>query len=137
MPSAESLKEFADEFVRIATERGYRAIALDHLGKALASSPLDVDGIWPHESIRGLLERMDGHNELKDAFVVGRYTDRGVTMRSIGDGGEQERQLAQQYRLWQNALSIRWPATSGLLGRIAADFDRDAVRMDVDDRRRH
>lgn len=63
--------------------------------------------------------------------------DRGVTMRSIGDGGEQERQLAQQYRLWQNALSIRWLVTSGLLGRIAADFDRDAVRMDVDDRQRH
>ncbi len=58
-------------------------------------------------------------------------------MRSIGDGGEQERQLAQQYRLWQNALSIRWLVTSGLLGRIAADFDRDAVRMDVDDRQRH
>lgn len=80
---------------------------------------------------------MDGHDELKDAFVAGRYTDRGVTMRSIGDGGEQERQRAQQYRLWQNALSIRWLVTSGLLGRIAADFDRDAVRMDVDDRRRH
>jgi hypothetical protein len=137
MLSAESLNEFADEFVRIATERGYLAIALDHLGKALSSSPLDVDGNWPHESIRGLLERMDGHDELKDAFVAGRYTDRGVTMRSIGEGGEQERLLAQQYRLWQNALSIRWPVTSGLLGRIAADFDRDAVRMDVDDRRRH
>lgn len=137
MPSAESLNEFADEFVRIATERGYLAIALDHLGKALSSSPLDVDGNWPHESIRGLLERMDRHDELKDAFVAGRYTDRGVTIRSIGEGGEQERLLAQQYRLWQNALSIRWPVTSGVLGRIAADFDRDAVRMDVDDRRRH
>lgn len=137
MPSAESLKEFADEFVRIASERGYRAIALDHLGKALASSPLDVDGNWPHESIRGVLERLDAHDELKDGFVAGRITDRGVTMRSIGDGGEQERQLAQQYRLWQSSLSIRWPTTSGLLGRIAADFDRDAARMDVDDRRRH
>lgn len=137
MPSVESLKVFAEEFVRIATERGYRAIALDHIGKVLASSPLDVDGNWPHESIRGLLERMDAHNELKDAFVAGRFTDRGVTMRSVGDGGEQERQLSQQFRHWQSALSVRWPTTSGLLGRIAADFDRDAARMDVDDRRRH
>lgn len=137
MPSADSLKAFAIEFVRIATERGYQAIALDHLGKALASSPVGADGNWPHESIRGVLEGMDAHDELKDAFVAGRFTDRGVTMRSIGDGGEQERELAQQYRLWQSALSVRWPATSGLLGRIAAEFDRDAVRMDVDDRRRH
>lgn len=137
MPSAESLNKFADDFLRIATERGYLAIALDHLGKALASSPPEADGIWPHESIRELLERMDAHDELKDAFIAGRFTDRGVTTRSIGDGGAQERQLAQEYRRWQNALSIRWPVTSGLLGRIAVDFDRDAVRMDVDDRQHH
>ncbi len=137
MSSAELLNEFADEFVRIATERGYLAIALNYLGKVLARTPPEADGIWPHESIRGLLERMDAHDELKNAFIAGRFTDRGVTTRSIGEGGEQERQLSQKYRLWQDALSIRWPVTSGLLGRIAADFDRDAVRMDVEDRKRH
>jgi hypothetical protein len=75
--------------------------------------------------------------EFKDGFVVGRINMRGVTSRSIGDGGEQERQLAGEYRRWQSAIAVAAPATSGLLGRLAHSYDSDATRMDTDDRRRH
>ena len=55
-------------------------------------------------------------------------------MRStISDGSELAHQSAQRYRL----PVIRLSATSGLLGRIAAAFNHDAVRMGVCDWRDH
>jgi hypothetical protein len=41
------------------------------------------------------------------------------------------------YRRWQSAIAVASPATSGLLGRLAQSYDRDATRMDTDDRRRY
>lgn len=137
MPSAESLRQYSEAVIQIGQERGYRGIALDHLGKALASSPPGVDGNWPHESVRVVIEHMAAEEELKDGFVVGRINMRGVTSRSIGDGGEQERDLAEKYRKWQGALAMEAPATSGLLGRLAQHYDRDATSIDIDDLRRH
>jgi|GEM_PF-1043792 len=138
MPSPESLRQYSEAVIQIAQERGYRGIALDHLGKALASSPPGVDGNWPHESVRSVIEHMAAAEELRDGFVGGRIYTRGMTTsRSIGDGGEQERHLASDYRRWQSAIAVAAPATSGLLGRLAHYYDSDATRMDIYDRRRH
>lgn len=137
MPSPDSLRQFSEALIQIAKDRGYRNIALDQLGKALASSPAGLDGNWPHESVRSVIESLAAADEFKEGFVVGRMNMRGVTSRSIGDGGEQERQLADTYRRWQSAIAVVAPTTSGLLGRLAQSYDSDATRMDIHDRRRY
>jgi len=137
MPSTESLMEYSEDLVKIAQERGYRSLALDQLGKALASSPAGLDGNWPHESVRDVIESLAAEDEMKEGFVIGRMNMRGVTSRSIGDGGEQERQVADNYRRWQSSIAVDAPTTSGLLGRLVQIYDSDATRMDIYDRRRY
>jgi len=71
---------------------------------------------------------------------LGRETDRmAVTERNIGrahgkgvfEGGDQERQLAEEYRRY-GAIAEAWPHTSALLTAIAKGWDRDAERADVE-----
>lgn len=135
MRSAEEMLHYAEELKRIAEERGYSAIALDQLGKALASSPVGVDGNWPHESVRAVLERLGSSAELREGFVMGRLNLRGPTSRAVGDGGDQERRIAGQYRDWQRRVAVTAPVTSGVLGQLADNFDQDAANMDVRARR--
>lgn len=54
---------------------------------------------------------------------------RGVTSRGVYDGGDQERPLAAQYRVWATAVEA-WPRTSRLLRELADDYERDARRED-------
>ena len=135
MPTVEVLIGYAEALMAVAAERGYLAVAKDQLGKALSSCPAGVDGTWPHETVRQVIEQFPSP-ELHEGFVVGRQNGRGGTSRSIGDGGNQERVLARQYRDWQRSLAITAPITSALLGQLAEHYERDANWMDVEDRRR-
>jgi len=69
---------------------------------------------------------------LADGFVVGKCNLRGTTMRSPGDGGDQERELALQYAEWQKMLAMASPRTSGLLGRLADEYRSAANYEDVE-----
>ncbi len=130
MLSSKELAVIVERVRHLATERRHSGIVDEHLGKAMASSPFGTDGVWPHESVREVLERYNSVS-LADGFVIGKRSLRGVTSRSPGDGGEQERQLAAQYETWQRALAANNPLTSALLGRLAEGYRSDAVREDV------
>jgi hypothetical protein len=135
MPSAEELAATVEHVRKLADESRYLGIVDDLVGKALASSPLGRDGIWPHESVREVLERYSSE-ALANGFVVGKQNLRGMTSRSLGDGGEQERQLAAQYETWQRALAVSHPRTSALLGQLAEIYRSEANREDVEVRKR-
>ena len=98
MPSAEELVGIVARVRKLAAEKRHVGIVDDHLGKALASSPVGADGAWPHESVRDVLERYNS-KALADGFVVGKCNLRGVTSRSLGDGGEQEQPDDSQQRV--------------------------------------
>jgi hypothetical protein len=127
--SAEILKQVDDIRARAADRRHVRVVD-DLLGKALASSPVGTDGVWPHEYIRDVLERFGTNEEIAEGFVVGKVRLRGVTSRLPGDGGAQERDLAEQYAKWQRQLALSNPKTSRLLGRLAENYRSDATFHD-------
>lgn len=135
MPSGGELVAIVERARKLAAERRHSGIVDDHLGKALASSPAGTDGVWPHESVREVLERYRSE-ALADGFVVGKRNLRGITSRAPGDGGEQERQLAAQYETWQRALAVSNPRTSALLGRLVEGYRSEATREDVEARKR-
>lgn len=134
MPQREALAMAIERIRAHAAERRQGRIVDDLLGKALASSPIGVDGLWPHESIRDVLEHYCGIEEITDGFVFGRRNLRGTTSRQLGDGGEQERELANSYGAWQRAMAVSHPQTSRLLGRIADSYRSDANDQDGDAR---
>jgi hypothetical protein len=55
-----------------------------------------------------------------------------------GEGGNQERELATQYRQWSNALALEYPFVSNLLEEVAMGYDSEASWHDnrTDVRRR-
>ena len=55
---------------------------------------------------------------------------RGVFGRAIGEGGQQERVLAQQAKDWADAVPS-FPRTAGMLMQIYDDWVRHAADADI------
>lgn len=100
------------------------------IGQTFAGSPKGVDGIWPAEPVRDMVETI-GSRELENGLVLGKVNSRGVTSRGVYDGGAQERTLAADFRAGSNTTKSRWPRTSRLLRELAESYERDAKREDI------
>lgn len=98
------------------------------IGQVVARTPLGEDGAWPAEGVRDLIER-HWSAELSRGIHTGRMNAIGVTVRPVGEGGEQERKRAEQYRSWADA-SLAWPRTANLLRQLAMSFELSAQRAD-------
>lgn len=122
------------EWVRAArlelSEADRSDIGDELIGQAFAHSPQGADGFWPAEPVRNLIETIGSH-ELESGVLIGRLNSRGVTSRDAYDGGQQERDLAKQYREWSVALRAKWPRTARILRDISGSYERDAHREDV------
>jgi len=122
------------EWVRAArlelSEANRADIGDELIGQTFAHSPQGADGVWPAEPVRDLIETIGSH-ELESGVLIGRLNSRGVTSRGVYDGGQQERDLAKQYREWSNAVRAKWPRTARILRDIAGSYERDAHREDV------
>jgi hypothetical protein len=127
----EHLQRWVDD-ARLALRDADRADVGDQqIGQMLAGSPPGVDGAWPAESVRDLIERL-GSRELENGLHIGKLNLRGVTSRSIYEGGVQERALAAQFESWSAIAAGRWPRTSRLLKELAQSYERDAIREDME-----
>ena len=71
---------------------------------------------------------------IEDSFRVAVLNARGPHPRRMEDGGEQERELADKYRVWSRRLSFEYPSVSGVLGRIADDYETEGAWHDSEAR---
>lgn len=100
------------------------------IGELLAHSPIGEDGVWPCEPVREVIEHIQSEKMVEGAHI-GVFNMRGVHFR--GEGGAQERELAEKYRGWSEALRISHPfVSSRLLLGLATGYERDADREDID-----
>lgn len=113
----------------LAAEAGREDIADQKIGDVMSASAVDPDGAWPQRAIRDVIEEVRSE-ELERGFSIGLYNRRGVTTRGMRDGGQQERDLAAQYRVYANATALEWPRTAALLESIAQDYEREARSHD-------
>ena len=111
--------------VREAGEKVGRLSMTDlSIGKLFSASPEGDDGVWPCEEVRDVLELVQSES-MCDGLTTGKYNRRGVVMR--GEGGQQERDLAQKFKDWANALRYSHPFTAAnVLDRMADSYNRDA-----------
>jgi hypothetical protein len=100
------------------------------IGRTLANSPVGGDGIWPCEQVRDVLEDIQSEAIMEGAHT-GVYNSRGVVWR--GEGGNQERELAEKYRKWAEALRVSHPyVSSKLLMSLARTYQDEAAREDTE-----
>lgn len=109
-------------------ESGHSEVGDMQIGEVLARSPIGTDGIWPHESVRSLLEELQAA-AIERGVYFGVINGRGVTMRSPYDGGRMETDLANQYTSYANALTT-FPRTASVLRIIAKSYREYARRQD-------
>lgn len=112
-----------------AAEAGRSVMALEHIGKIFAFSPVEADGAWPHRVVRDLIEEI-ANEHLESGFYCQVFNNRGVTMRGLTDGGAQERTLAESYENHAKKLADAWPRTASVLRGLAQDYRRHAQRED-------
>lgn len=99
------------------------------IGEMLSHAPIGKDNIWPCEQVREVMEDIQSEDIMR-GVCVGVYNSRGVHWR--GDGGDQERELAEKYRKWGLALQSSHPyVASRLLMEMANRYDHEAMREDT------
>ena len=128
---AEALETWVSEAHRLCDERDRAEIGDEKIGEILANAPIGIDGAWPCEPVRDLLDALSSSEHIGNGFTIGRFNQRGVTSRGIYDGGAQERSLAAEYREYADRCAIKWPFTSNLLRGIANSYEADARRADT------
>jgi hypothetical protein len=127
--NTEALKVWLTETRRLCAQHGRGDIGDQCIGQLLSRSVAVDDGIRPCLAICEALEAI-ASPDIAQGFSIGVYNARGAVWR--GEGGEQERGLAAQYRDWAQRRAVDYPYVGSILERIAASYDRDAEWHDSD-----
>jgi len=125
------LNEWVDQARKMLIEIGRLKIGDNHIGIYLSRCPEGSDGIWPHETVRGVIERVRSV-DLDRGIQIGRYNSRGITSRAAFEGGQQERKLTENYEKNAKKIEFIQPRTAAILRDLAQSYGRDAKRIDDD-----
>ena len=106
-----------------------------HIGQVLAYSPPNEDGNWPPEEICRIIEEIESKN-LEKGFRTEIMNKRGVVTKSPFEGGQQERELAEQYRKYADRWNDTCPKVASILRKIAEDYEFEAKREDKEAEKR-
>lgn len=129
--NADVLNQWVDDARKLLQDADREKIGDDQIGSYLSHSPIGSDGVWPHEAVRSVIERVKSP-QLDLAIRIGKQNARGMTSRSPWDGGKQERILAEKYRSEAEKIELIYPRTAEILRNIARDYENEARRQDWD-----
>jgi hypothetical protein len=129
--NADVLNRWVDDARKLLQEADRATIGDDQIGSYLSHSPVGSDGVWPHEAVRSVIERIRS-GEFDAGFSTGRLNARGMTSRSPWDGGKQERELAAQYYNDAKKIELIYPRTAEILRDIARSYENQARHEDWD-----
>jgi addiction module HigA family antidote len=127
---AARLRAWIDAVRDAAAQIDRAAVADVSIGELLSNAPSDDDGIWPCGPVREVIEDIQSVDMVR-GMRTGRYNARGVHWR--GEGGAQERALADKYRTWAEALQHSHPfVSSKLLIGLVKTYEAEAEREDTE-----
>ncbi len=127
---AERLSKWINTVRETCGELGRLDVADIQIGELLSHAPDGGDGVWPCEPVRQVLEEF--HSEkISNGVHTGLFNARGAHWR--GEGGDQERALADRYRKWAEALQYSHPfVSSTLLMGMVKTYEAEANREDTE-----
>jgi len=118
------------EEVRLSCRENDRVdIGDQYIGQLLSKSKIGLDGIWPCEAVRDVLEKYQSKH-INIGFSIGVSNSRGVFSRGLDEGGKQKRDLSSKYRNWSQKIKNSHPHVSAILESIANDYEKDAQFWD-------
>lgn len=125
-----TLQAWSDEVRHRAIQADRSEITDARIGNLLAHAPLDPDDqAWPHKAARRLIEQLSS-DKVEQAVRIERLNMRGVYSKAIGEGGQQERALAEQAKSWARAMP-EFPRTANMLSAIAGMWFEEGEEADA------
>lgn len=123
------LKDWVKKVREMLNEAGLKERGDECLGQYLSTCTIGTDGVWPHESIRDIVEDIQSE-EFDHGLLLGIINSRGFTTRSPFEGGVQERKLASKYKADADKIKNIYPRTASVLRNIAKSYESNADRED-------
>jgi hypothetical protein len=123
----DKLRSWVKEAQSLCAKCGRAEAGDQYIGQILSAPIGGEDGIWPCLEVRNVLEEC-GANEIARGVHMGVYNSRGAIWR--GEGGGEERALAEKYRSWSRKLAFEYPYVASVVESIAETYDREAARED-------
>jgi len=127
----DSVRAFVTKARELAKEKDRLEACDSWLGQIMARGEPGADEVFPSKPIRDVIEQT-GSADMLDGFRTGCFNKRGVYSRGMLDGGEQERDLASEYRRNAKALEITHPMVASALYDLAKSYDRHGLMEDLD-----
>ncbi len=124
---ADKLKSWISEARRIGEKTGHRSMLDYQIGELLSHAPADNDGVWPCEPVREAVNELYS-SDMERGITIGRSNLRGAHWR--GEGGAQERELAEQYQAWATACEYDHPRMAAVLRKMADNYNHEAEWQD-------
>src|SRR6185437_7117461 len=125
--SKEALRTWVKETQTLCAKYGRAKIGDQYIGQVLSSPVVGDDGVWPCQEVREVLEEC-GNDDVATGVHMGVYNSRGAHWR--GEGGGEERALAEKYRNWSRKLASEYPYVSSVVESIAETYGQEAARED-------
>lgn len=129
--NAQALRTWLDSAMELLEERGRIEGGLQQVGQVLGHTPPDADGTWPGIVVREFLEEVQLEH-IETGLYLHIFNSRGVTSRGLEDGGDQERELAADYRGKAEVFADSSPRMAGIFRRVAASYESEARRNEED-----
>jgi len=123
------LAKWVNTVRQACSELGRAQVADICLGKLFANAPEGSDGVWPCEPVRDVMEDILSE-KISEGAHIGLFNSRGVQWR--GEDGGQERELADKYRRWSQALQYSHPFVASLLMSMVKTYEQEASREDTE-----
>lgn len=135
LPNGEVDEDRLFDWVRKAREAAGGGDLLElcdlKIGAVFAHAPPEGDGTRPCIPVRDAIEEF-GTDAMVEGFEVAVMNERGAYWKSLDEGGDQERGLAQRFIAMADACAIEWPRTAAALRRIGERYGAQARHEDAE-----
>ena len=125
MVHRERLQRWCEDVRGLCVEHDRAVLGDQFLGQLLSNAPADTDGTWPCRPVCDVMESIRSCH-LRLGFENGVYNARGVVMRGVEEGGNQERGVAASWRSRAKKLAYEYPFVCRALEGIARLYDGEA-----------
>ena len=99
------------------------------IGRLLANSPEDENGMWPLPAVCELIDEV-GSDNLDEGFIAGMCRGLMSSVRGVYDGGQQEHESAQRYHALSKQIRSTSRHTARLLKKAANRYEERAIQED-------
>jgi len=126
-----ALRQWCDKALELVRESGRDVAGQHQIAQVLCRvPPPKEDGVWPCRVARDYIE--SGRREIAEGLEVARFNSRGAVVKSLGEGGKQERETAAAFQSDADRVRDAYPATAAMLERISQSYLRWAEHEDVE-----